>query len=166
MNFRKIKGIISVSLLMLFLLSIMLLFLVGCSANYHSNEIRKKDLLLYLENSIQNHDGQAGLIIRLEPQILSLNNMPDFIDMVITNYSEVAYGGGLHHTIQFYGGGGWIFIIPPPMFPDLGITIKSGTVFEMRSSLIAEIPNLATGKYRIKYGSLDEYWYAVFFVVD
>ncbi|MCL2753834.1 MAG: hypothetical protein FWE44_06780, partial [Defluviitaleaceae bacterium] len=71
-----------------------------------------------------------------------------------------------HHAIEYFDGNDWIRTMPPQIFSDAGFIVSQEEALEMRSSPLSQIENLVAGKYRIIHSFIQEYIYAIFFILD
>ncbi|MCL2350323.1 MAG: hypothetical protein FWC67_02470 [Defluviitaleaceae bacterium] len=148
-------------------LVILLVVLAGCCRDSDYDE-RITPLLQQLEE-FENSRDLSGIVVRVEPEIISLSDMPDFMRIRITNYSRRAFHGGRHHTIEYYSNGTWELIgtYHQILFAGDSVIITPGRTFGMNSILISGLYHpLNVGKYRLVYGDWQEYWYTIFFLIE
>jgi len=143
-----------------FIILFLLLCLSGCSA---------KDILINkaseTEKSAMNE--QPEMVVKVYPQEINLNEIPDFIKVTITNLSDTEYRGSWHCGIQYYDGKDWV-LANAPAFTDDEIVIEPGGILEINyvplypnwSPLLPTdyVHDYIIGEYKVKYDK----WYGEF----
>ncbi|MCL2575236.1 MAG: hypothetical protein FWE33_02270 [Defluviitaleaceae bacterium] len=148
--------------------------LSGCS-NIHQNSVQNddvNDIILQLSDFYQNQD-RTALSITVVPQIMSLNNIPDYVWIYMTNNSQecimVGYGG----SIDFFDGENWVDVTVweingvPIIISGSGHNLFPRATWERGSVLASIISEPVAGKYRFRYTTnYPEHIYAIFFIIE
>ena len=143
-----------------------LILITGCFGNAVSNSFSEIDAKSILA-TLQNDNEQFGIVVEVEPQIISINHIPKQLRIKITNYSNYFFNATLHHRIEFHNGEGWVSVMPPQIFLDFEfIRININEAYEFWSLPLGAIENLVAGKYRIAHGDMTDYNYGIFFIIN
>jgi len=153
----------------IFLLLMLALLMSSCSKSATNNqwdEDRAKAFLAEQENSIL--DSKDGFTLRIEPQIIYVNNIPDALTMFLTNNSSeshLVHGG---YKLEFYDGENWVHLnLRLAVFGRAEGFVKPGETFETRAWSLGEIEHILPGKYRIQHlGIYGHQPFSVFFILD
>jgi len=149
------------------LYAFLLFILAGCVRNTNDenkwNEAKALDFLAEQDENLKNDD---ILVLSIYPRIVFIDDIPDNISIIITNNSQTEQMIGRHHAIEYFDGNDWIRTMPPQIFSDAGFIVSQEEALEMRSSPLSQIENLVAGKYRIIHSFIQEYIYAIFFILD
>jgi len=110
---------------------------------------------------------QPDMLVKVYPQEININEIPDFIKVTVTNLSDIEYRGGWHCGIQYYDGKDWV-LANAPAFNDDGVVIEPGGILEINyvplypnwSPLLLTdyVHDYIIGEYRVKYDK----WYGEF----
>ncbi|MCL2753836.1 MAG: hypothetical protein FWE44_06790 [Defluviitaleaceae bacterium] len=157
------------------LIIISIVFLVGCSKDVDDEfwtEDRANAFLTEQENSLQN--AVNSIVMRIEPSIIYINNMPDFLMMFVTNYTNVIQTIERGYMLEFYDGENWIHLNTNQAFFDTSLgmvrpeTVRPGETFGKISGRFEWLDGtlLVSGKYRIRLPNTFGCPSSVFFILD
>lgn len=98
------------------------------------------------------------LFIEVEPSIINVNEIPQFIKITVHNNSaEIEYRGGYHYSIEFHNDSEWSTIFAPMADDDEAVIEPNGKL-EIKALLAPDNYRLNIGQYRVKYSV----WYGEF----
>ena len=111
------------------------------------------------------------IIIRVEPENINLDEIPENLIITIENLSDTEWYGGYHCAIDYFNGDDWELILAPAFIDDV-FEIKPNSTCTNYVPTEPYTTNYTTGKYRVRFGFNSDGiyedgwngWYGIFFI--
>lgn len=98
------------------------------------------------------------VLLSVKPNVLKLSELPNLVEVIITNNTNDTITTGLHYRIEHYEKNEWNEVSPEQPFHDLGWTLIPSGFHPFETKLLPDKINYKTGKYRIvKYYLKSDY---------
>lgn len=124
------------------------------SCNQIKNNKKKK--------SIENKQTKDIIIetvsLSVEPNVFKLSELPEKVEVTMTNNTNDTITTGLHYQIEHYKNNEWIEVSPDQFFHDLGYKLIPSDFHTFDKKLLTKQIDYNVGKYRIvKYYLKSDY---------
>ena len=155
--------------LLLTVVFMLLLFILSACSN--SNNWTEVEARAFLDEWELSSSRESKVFVRIEPDILYLDDMPEFLMARVTNPSDSIQYFAFHNILQRYDGESWVNILPTHSslaFLDSLFPIEPNETCLFRAKNLADFTDLTSGKYRIsnEFWSTHYQWYSIFFILD
>lgn len=127
----------------LILLMITTIFLSSC--NQTKNDKKGKSI----ENKQTKNIVSKTVSLSVEPNVFKLSELPETVEVTMTNNTNDTITTGLHYQIEHYKNNEWIEVSPDQFFQDLGYRLTPSDFHTFDKRLLTEQIDYNVGKFRI-----------------
>lgn len=131
---------------MIFLVAISIIIVVGC--NQPQNDKSEKTIENELINDVENIN-ESNVSLSVERNVFKLPELPETVEVTITNNTKDTITTGLHYRIENYENNKWKEVSPEQFFNDLGWSLKPSDRHAFDTNLLIKQIDYKAGKYRI-----------------
>lgn len=87
--------------------------------------------------------------LSVKPNILKLSELPETVEVTMTNNTQETISAGLHYWIEHYEINEWKKVSPEQTFDDIGYNFSPSVFYTYEKNLFTEEIDYKIGRYRI-----------------
>ena len=139
-------------------IKIFILLIVSTTILLSCNQTRNDKNEKSYENKHAKNVLNDTVALSAKPNVLKLSELPNLVEVTITNNTNDTITTGLHYRIEYYEKNEWNEVSPEQLFHDLGWTLIPSGFHTFETKLLPDKINYRIGKYRIvKYYLKSDY---------
>ena len=130
-------------------IKIFVLLMVSTTILLSCNQTRNDKKEKSYENKQTKNILNNTVSLSAKPNVLKLSELPNLVEVTITNNTNDTITTGLHYRIEYYEKNEWNEVSPEQLFQDLGWTLKPSGFHTFETKLLSDKIHYKHGKYRI-----------------